>query len=165
MLEWLFGKREKTYPILKSEMFQPIDNKIGTAEAKKLFREWMLKIGYLEKDEVGDHVGYFADEIREEEDFLKSEVTRFKDELKDDVAQAKQDLKELKQQLKNCKTPEERAQLEQDIADLENEAANPDNSFLIEAQQALDAFKADKRGFLINAINTQVHGGDWRNKT
>jgi len=47
-----------SYPILTKGMFTASDAKISFAEAKRLFQKYMLQIGYLDKQEVGDHVGY-----------------------------------------------------------------------------------------------------------
>lgn len=164
MLEWLFGSKKKTYPVLASEMLQPVENKIGTTEAKRIYREWMLKIGYLDKQEVGDHVGYLADDIRSTEEYLKEEVERWKAESKDEAAELKQEIKELKARIKACKDSTEKTTLEEELADAQEDLASSNESFLIEAQQALAAFKADKREFLIDYINSQVHGRDWETR-
>ena len=167
MLDWLLGKREKTYPILKSEMLQPVDNKLSTQEVKKLFREWMLKIGYLDKDEVHDHVGYFADEIREQEQNYKDDIKEAKENLAFELKPLQEKLAELKKKLSKCTDETTRAAIEEDIADtVENMTFAKDDAAqtIAEAERDLAAFKADKREFLINAVNTQVHGGDWRSK-
>lgn len=170
MLDWLFGKKEKTYPILTSEMLQPTDNKIGTTEAKRIYKDWMLKIGYLsnkdklDKMELTDMVSGFADEMKSEEESLKEEAADEIRQVKDAVADLKEELKALKQELKGCKDPAARAALESDIADLQQEIATPDDGHAIKAITAYEAFKADKRAFLIEAVNRQVHGSDWRQK-
>jgi len=37
--------KKKEPPILKPEMLEPIDAPISTADAKRLFKEWMVRIG------------------------------------------------------------------------------------------------------------------------
>jgi hypothetical protein len=62
------------------EMVGPRDIKITTAAAKKLFRNYMLNTGQLDKDEIAEHVGYFADEMRSHEELLRGEVQRWQSE-------------------------------------------------------------------------------------
>jgi hypothetical protein len=68
----MFRRPAKTFPVLKPSMLEPIDTAISTAMAKKLYRQIMLKIGYLDQQEVGSHVEFLVDEIKEEEQSLKA---------------------------------------------------------------------------------------------
>lgn len=159
-LDALFGSKPKTYPVLRADMLQPVDNKITTQEAKRIFKEWMLKIGYLDKQEVGDHVGYFADEMREHEQGLREDVQQAKADLAEEIKLVKEDIKGLKAQLKSCK-PEEKPGLEAELEDSEKELlelTSKPYEDLVRAEKALEDFKADMRDMLVKYINQQVHG-------
>lgn len=164
MLGWLFGEKtqeKKTFPVLTSEMLQPVDQPITTALAKQLFKEWMLKIGYLDKQEVSLHVGYFADEMRSYEENLKEELSEGKKNLAFETKESQEEIKRIKKALVNCKDDVKKAGLEDELADAEDElrlyAMGPEGD-IVKAQDLLDAFKADKRAFLIEYVNGQVHG-------
>lgn len=160
LFDLLFGSKPKAFPVLRGDMLQPVNNPITTVEAKRIFKEWMLKIGYLDKQEVGDHVGYFADEMRNHEQNLKEELAQAKDECAQELRGTKDEIKELKAELKICKNLEERAKLEADLADFEKElaehTAQPFYYFFTKAESALANFKADKRAFLVEYINQQT---------
>jgi hypothetical protein len=162
MFEWLFGEKtpaKKTYPVLTSEILQPTDQPITTVEAKRIFKEWMLKIGYLDKQEVGDHVGYFADEMHSYEENIKEDLRMAKDSLADETKESKEELKRIKKELASCKDDAKKAELEDELADAEDElkfnAMGPEGD-IARAQELLDTFKTDKRAFLIKYVNEQV---------
>ena len=165
MFEWLFGgktQEKNTYPVLTSEHLQPVDQPITTVMAKQLFKDWMLKIGYLDKQEVGAHVGYLAEEIRTREDSLKEDLQIAKQTMTEQTQHFKDEIKRIKKELASCKDDEKKAELEDALADAEDELefqTTDGKNDIAEAQQHLDAFKADKREFLINYVNAQVHGG------
>lgn len=164
MFEWLFGEKtpaKKTYPVLTSGILQPADQPITTVEAKRIFKEWMLKIGYLDKQEVGDHVGYFAEEMRSQEDSLKEDLQIAKETMAEQTQHVKEEIKRIKKELASCKDDEKKAELEDTLSDAEDELefqATDGKNDIAEAQQRLDGFKADKRAFLIEYVNGQVHG-------
>lgn len=164
MFEWLFGGKtheKKTYPVLSSEHLQPVDQPINTVLAKQLFKEWMLKIGYLDKQEISLHVGYFAEEMRSYEENLREELREGKKNLAFETKESKEEIKRIKMALANCKDDTKKAELEDELADAEDElrlyAMGPEGD-IAKAQELLDAFKADKRAFLIEYVNGQVHG-------
>lgn len=164
MLEWLFGSKQKTYPILKPEMLQPTDSKITAADAKRIFKDWMLKIGYLEKGEVGDHVGYLADDMREREQEFKEDIKYAKDNLAEEMKTLKGEIANLKKKLSTSKDEAERADIEEAIADAEENITSAKDEAaqtISDSERDLAAFKEDKRAFLIKYINDQVHGNDW----
>ncbi|MFZ6006862.1 MAG: hypothetical protein ACOYU2_04300 [Nitrospirota bacterium] len=168
IFDFLFGKsepKEKIMPVLKPENLQPADAPISTTEAKRIFREWMLKIGYLDKEEVADHVKYFADEIKEQDENFKIYIDEEKDDIEGSIDEEKAEIKSLKEELKGCKDPQEKEEILDAIKDCEANIADykadlADRIAALKEKQA--AFKADKREFLINYINTQVHGPDWK---
>lgn len=157
----LFGKKEP--PILRAGMLEPVDALISTAEAKRIFKEWMLKIGHLDRQEVGDHVGYFADAIKDHEEYLKMESDHEKDITKEEIPEEKEYLKEAKRDLSKCKDDSQRAELQSDVSACE-ETIERHTAQLADHGKPLNDFKKDKREFLVSYINDQVHGSDWRTK-
>ncbi len=170
ILDFLFGKSEpqkKVMPILKPENLQPVDAPISTTEAKKIFREWMLKIGYLDKEEVADHVKYFADEMKEQDENFKIYIDEEKEDIEGSINDEKEEIMSLKEELKSCKDPQEKEEILDAIKDCETNIADykadlADRIAALKGKQT--AFKTDKREFLIDYINTQVHGSDWKEK-
>lgn len=160
--DFLLGSvsKAKTYPVLRADMLQPVDKLITTKEAKRIFKEWMLQIGCLDKQEVGDHVGYFADEMREHEQSLKEEVQCAKADLAEEIKIVKESIKDSKTQLKACRNSDEKLEIETELKDLELEltalTSEPCHD-LVKAEKTLAAFKNDKRDFLVSYINQQVH--------
>ncbi len=163
----MFKKKEP--PVLKPEMLQPVDAAISTAEAKRIFKEWMLKIGHLsnkdklDKMELSDHVGYFVEDMKQQEESLKFEIDDEKESIAESIKEEKEEIRDLKKDLAKCKDPTERESIEAQIADCERAIANYQES-LAERVKALADFKADRRAFLVEYINTQVHGPEWRKK-
>lgn len=134
--------KAKTYPLLTSAMFSA-DGTISTTDAKRLFKKYMLDIGYLEKDEATEHAEYFADAMKEQ-------LTA----LQDDINDAKEALAEAKKEANDFEglTKEEVIQAKADIPQF----IEWEQGELTKAQAALDKFKADKREFLIEYINRQT---------
>lgn len=163
----LFKKKEP--PILKPEMLQPVDAPISTAEAKRIFKEWMLKIGHLsikdklDKMELSDHVGYFVEELKQHEESLKLDIDDEKESVADSVKEEKEEIRDLKKELAKCKEQAERQHIEEEIAHCERAIANYQDSLAARVKELAD-FKADRRAFLVDYINTQVHGPEWRTK-
>jgi hypothetical protein len=84
-----------------------------------------------------------------------------KDSLADETKESKEEIKRIKKELANCKDDEKKAELENELADAEDElkfnAMGPESD-IAKAQELLDAFKTDKRAFLIKYVNEQVQG-------
>lgn len=151
----LAKSKPKTYPILKPDMFQPADLKITTNEAKRLFKKYMKDIGYLDDDELSEHAGYLADAIRSNEEDLRSDMNAAKETIKDSTIR----ISALKKELATCVDEARREEIADEIED-EESAIESDTQDLEESKQALDAFKADKREFLIEYINQQTQSRD-----
>ena len=163
----LFKKKEP--PILKPEMLEPINAPISTAEAKKVYKDWMLKIGYLDRQEVGDHVRYFADDMKGREEDLKEELNRAKEDAAFEVNELKEYLAKSKKDIAESADPAEKKKIKKDIESMKEEIKIASQACVIEQAcvreiEAIQNFKADKREFLVNYINDQVHGRDWRSK-
>ncbi len=137
----------------------PIDGPISTRNAVKVYKQHMLAIGYLEKGELSDFVRSLQEEIAEHEQHLNDEVAWAKDSLADARVEAKSEAKIIKQLLSGCEEDEK-----EDLArELESSGRNVNSAAgeLESLSKELVKFKKDKRSFLINYINTEVHGHDW----
>ncbi|ABA90286.1 hypothetical protein Pcar_3051 [Syntrophotalea carbinolica DSM 2380] len=146
----MFGFFKKKYPLLKNEMITPVGEPVNTSEAKRIFKQFMKEIGYLEKDELTEHAGYLSEEIKDHEQGLREECL----DKKEEIAEAKRLLKELKSNLKKAEG-EEKEDIECEIEDIEDDLED----FVKELEQAAEAlakFKKDKREFLIEYINNQT---------
>lgn len=161
----MFGLfKKKIPPILKPEMLQPADAPISLTDAKRIFGEWMLKIGHLsDKEEASEHVIYLVEAISERADELKEEYVSQKEIASETLRDLRLELSDLKKGLKLASSEEEKCEFHDAISNVEREIASP-NSAINAAAEALAAFKNDKRAFLVDYINTQVHGNNWRCK-
>ncbi len=146
----MFGFFKKKCPLLKEEMLTPVDEPISTTEAKRIFKQFMKDIGYLEKDELADHAGYLADEIKGHEQYLKEEVS----DKKEEVAEFKRQIKEQNNSLKNADTAK-KEDIQYEIDDLEDELVYSQKE-LEQATEVLSKFRKDKRAFLVEYINSQT---------
>lgn len=107
--------------------------------------------------ELSDHVGYFVEEMKQHEESLKFDI----DDEKESVGESiKEEIRDLKKELAKCIDPAERENIEAQIADREHAIANCQES-LADRFKVLVDFKADRRAFLVEYINTQVHGPEW----
>jgi septal ring factor EnvC (AmiA/AmiB activator) len=134
---------------LTSEMMQPIDEDIKANDAARIFREFMLKTGILDKDEISDHVQMLRDEMKDHTDALRDDLTSSREEL----VEYKATLKNLKAELKHAEG-EEREDIEAEIEDIEGEIENT-NSEIETAKAEVAAYQKDKRAFLIEYVNRQ----------
>jgi chromosome segregation ATPase len=163
----LFKKKEP--PILKPEMLQPVDAPISTAEAKRIFKDWMVKIGHfsnkdkLDKMELSEHVGYFVEEMKQHEEALKFDIDDEKESVAESIREEKEEIRDLKKELAKCKDQTERENIDEQIAHCERAITNYQESLAVRVKELAD-FKADRRPFLVDYINTQVHGPEWRTK-
>ncbi len=155
----MFGLFKKSYPILRTEMITPTDKLITTAEAKKLFKQCMKEIGCLARDELSEHANYLGEEIKQDEQYLKDEWT----EKKGEVSRITPRLKELKKKLSSCADPKKKEWIEGEIEDVKEELDFATKE-LEKAAKEFTAFKNDKRSYLVEYINRQVHGPDWKSR-
>lgn len=140
----------RAIPVMTMEMIQTNGAPITAAQAVKLFKEFAHKSGYLKKNELTEHAGYFADELREHGANLEEDVAG-------DIASLKERLKELKALRKGESDPLRKTELDEEI-ELALEDLEQEKSSRQEAIAALAAFKADKRQFLIDYMNAQTQG-------
>ena len=148
----LFGKKE--YPVLKSEMITPSDKLITTALAKQTYKKYMAQIAFLKKDELSENVDDLSEEMINQTEWLRDSCS----DAKEDISEAKKELKDLKKKLSSC-TAEEKEDVEEDINNAEENLKSCTET-LEETSRKLAAFKEDKRAFLVEYINSQVHNYD-----
>ena len=130
-----------------------IDSKgepITKAQAVKLYKEYMLAVGFLDKDEINYHATGFAEEIARHQEELEHDAVN-------DLASLQEQLKDLQAKYKGETDAETKEFLKEDIAsvkdDIEKEKITNQP-----AVNALAAFKKDKRQFLIDYVNHEVQG-------
>ena len=154
----MFGLFKKKYPILTVSMITSADQPITTTDAIMIYVQHMLDIGYLEKDKLSEHVGGLSNEIKRHGQCLKDAIV----ETKEEIQEAETELANLKKKLATCSS-EERKDIEDGIILLEGELVIAAVD-IEKATNNLAEFKKDKRAFLVDYINTQVHGDDWISK-
>lgn len=143
--------------MLTAEMIRPVDKPISTAAASTVYRQHMLKIGFINEADAPHEAKDFAYQMREHERNLKEELADAKRFAADQTKELKVESKELKTRLAKAVEPEDREEIEQDISDisakLEDEALE-----VRDAENNLEAFKLDKRTFLVEYINSRLRG-------
>jgi chromosome segregation ATPase len=150
----LFNKK-KSYPQMTYEMITP-DQPINSSDAKRLYKDFMFQIGRLDKDELSMHAEYLSDEIKETTENYKIDISEFQDEIKD----LKSEINELKNKLKSCPSNDEKETIQDEIGYIEEDIRYNEDEIL-KIKNEFSDFKADKRKFLINYINSELgHNND-----
>ncbi len=150
----MFALFRKKYPIYTIRMIAPAGEPITTADAKTLFKQHMLEIGYLDKDQLSEHVGYLTAELKRQECCLKDEINNTKEEIQE----AKGELADLQNKLVSCST-DEKEEIVGGIELLAGELAIATEE-LEQYASRLAEFNKDKRAFLVDYMNTLLHGDD-----
>lgn len=146
-----------SFSLLTSDMITPFDKPVSTTRAAQVYKKYMLNVGYLDKSDISDFVRSLKEDMAEREEELKFEIKNAKEQ----VADIKAEVKSLKKQLSKCKDDDDReyAREELDTAKAEQqEEISSYEKFIAE----LSLFKKDKRMFLLNYINSEIHGDDWQ---
>lgn len=152
----MFGfSKSKTYPRLTQEMIQPPGQTPEPAEAKRLYIGFMESTGFHSKQALPLQARYFAEDLKDQERSLRDHVA----DLKQDIKDAKANLKECKSELKSAKSDKERKWAEQAIARAEANVNEAELS-LVNALREFEAFKSDKRPYLIGYVNREMFGDD-----
>lgn len=152
--------QENEYPYMTDEMITPVEKPISTKDAVSIYRKHMLAIGYLERSEMSDFIGSLKDEIKEHEHFLKEEVKAAKEALAEAKAEARPEMKRIKKLRSKSRDADEKADYTEDLEEVKSEVHSALGD-LDAAVEDLKRFKNDKRQFLINYINSEVHGPNW----
>ena len=113
----------------------------------------MLAIAYLDKQELPDWARYFAEDMklygRELVDRVEEEKRKFK-EYSELIGAP--EIRVLKRQLQKTNDNVKRDAIEREIEDYESDIRY-EEKHLYRAQAALQAFRADKRQFVVDYIN------------
>jgi hypothetical protein len=152
--------QEQGYPYITEDMITPVGKPLGMRRAVSIYSKHMLAIGYLEKSEVSDFAASLKEEIAEQGEFLKEEVRAAKEALAEAKAEAGPEIKRIKKLRAKSRDADEKADYLQELAEVEEEIASAQRDLAV-AVDELSRFKKDKRRFLINYINSEVHGPDW----
>ena len=146
-----------SFSILTFDMIPPADKPVSTTRAVQVYKKYMLKVGYLDKSDVSDFVKSLKEDMAEKEEELKFEIKNAKER----IAEVKAEVKSVKKQFSKCKDDDDREYAREELdtatAELEEETFSYEK-FIIELAQ----FKKDKREFLLNYINSEIHGDDWQ---
>lgn len=140
--------KSRSYPMMTIDMIDSNGEAITKAQAVKLFKQYMLAVGYLDKDEVIEHATDFADAMTEHEECLEHDAV-------DDLDSLKEQLADLKAQRKGETDTDTKEELDEEITSVKDDIES-EKRLRQPAINALAAFKKDKRQFLINYVNQQV---------
>lgn len=151
---------EVSYPLLRTEMIVPPEEPVSTRDAVKIYRQHMLDTGYLEKRDLSDLAARFLDEIKEREQLLKDEVAWAKDTHRDAKKQAKAEGKRIKGLMRGSDR-DDRQEYRRDLECLQVEIEDAAR-VLEEHLQSFKTFQKDKRDFVIEYVNEEIHGSGWR---
>lgn len=163
MFDFLFKPKVKTYPIIKPETFTPPDAPISTTDAKRLYREVMVAIGYLDKGDASYYVKHLTEAIKDRESDLRLVLDDQKAYLQDTINENKELVRDLKKDLRAAKTDDERGVITLEISDLQSQILKYQAAIETE-RAALESFKKDKRSFLVDYVNRELHGSEWSKK-
>ena len=154
--KWL-SRRRRRVPILKVTDIEPVDAPISTVDAKKIYRQYMVARARGDREELRFWVETFADEMREEGESMRLEIA----DDKKTVADGKARIKALQAEIKKIDQNDDRLPALQEELDDVIEDTEWYVEHVDELRGDLQRFKKDKRAFLINYINTELHGPDW----
>ena len=128
---------------------------MSTADAKKIFRQFMLQTNFLAKEEIADHTRWFVEELREHEAFLKEELGRVRDDFGPCIEDTNVDIQDLQRDLRKETDPVARAELQAELEDAKRELVEQ-SQFVKKVEEEYRALKDDKRAFLVDYINRQT---------
>jgi vacuolar-type H+-ATPase subunit I/STV1 len=146
-----------TLSLMTQDMITPVDKPISINRAVQVYKKYMLRIGYLEKSDLSDFVRSLKEEMAAREEELKYEITNAKELIKE----AKAEVKSLTKQLSRCKDDDDREYVQEELDTVVDEL----NQETVGCEKLIDElamFKKDKRMFLLNFINSEIHGDEWQ---
>ena len=147
----------KPYPVFKTGMFQPIDQPMSMAQAKRLYRELLRDSGRFDNLDVLMQFESFSIDLREHGRALREELALLRSEIRDKLQMNTDDAENLTDALEDAQSDEEIAAIQEQIA-LTKLRSITARRKLAEAAAELDAFRRDKRQFLVNHLNGLFHG-------
>jgi septal ring factor EnvC (AmiA/AmiB activator) len=152
----MFGFFKKKFSVLSAESIRPVSVHLSASDATAFYKLYMVQVGFVDKDEIGEHARSLAHEMRQHEAFLKSDIADFKNEIKE----AKRQIATFRKAQLKAASPTEQQSLASDILDCEADIANAEVK-LAEFEADLNKFRENKRTYLHDYINKQIHGHDW----
>jgi hypothetical protein len=152
----MFGFFKKKFSILSAESILPGSGPLSSSDATVFYKQYMVQVGFVDKDEIGEHARSLAHEMRQHEAFLKSDIADFKNEIKD----AKRQIATFRKAQLKAVSPAEQQGLASEIVDCEADISSTGVK-LAEFEADLKEFRENKRAYLHNYINKQIHGHDW----
>ncbi|MDP2678007.1 MAG: hypothetical protein Q8O85_04680 [Rhodoferax sp.] len=142
-----------TFPIMTLDNITPNGQAITSVQAVKVFRLYMLAVGYLDKQELPDWGRYFAEDMKFHGLELVDRVEEEKRKLKEySELIGAPEIRVLKRQLLKTNDNVKRDAIEREIDDYESDIRE-EEKYLRKAQVALQAFRTDKRQFVVDYIN------------
>lgn len=153
----MFGFLKKKFPILSAESIRPVSVHLSASDATAFYKLYMVQVGFVDKDEIGEHARSLAHEMRQYEAFLKSDIADFKNEIKE----AKRQIATFRKAQLKAVSPVELQGFASEIMDCEADISNAEVK-LAEFEADLNKFREDKRAYLHDYINKEIHGHYWK---
>jgi hypothetical protein len=145
--------RPTTFPVMTFDNITPNGQAITSAQAVKVFRLYMRATGFLDKQELPDSARSFAEEMKRYGQELASDVVEERRKFKEySELIGAPEIRALKRQLPKTNDNVKRDAIELEIAGYQSEI-DEEEKYLRKAQAALQAFRADKRQFVVDYIN------------
>lgn len=148
---------KKKHPVITPQMIEPVEAQLSLTDAKKMYRKIMLELKHLDREEVSDHVQYLSDDVKETLNAHKEDIAQAKDEIRE----LKGKLKLLQKSLKEEIDPDRKEEIELEIEDWSQDVEFAEEQ-IQETELAYSKLKADKREFLVDYLNQELHGTNWK---
>lgn len=149
----IFGLfKKKKPPIIKPDMIEPADYDISLADAKKLYKQFIGEYTDLDNQDISQGVKYFAQEVKDHQEYLKDLVA----EKQDEIIFEQDRIKEYKNDIKACEDEDEIADINEDIKNTESDIQLIKKE-LQELKENKQRFSKNKRDFLVDYVNSELH--------
>jgi hypothetical protein len=147
----------KSYPVFETRTFQPIDQPMSAVQAKRLLRELLRDSGCFDRLDLQMLVELFAVDLQERGRSLREELALLKSEIRDKLAANQEDAENLADAIPDAQSEDEVAAIKEQIALTKLRSISAKRR-IAETAEELDAFKRDKRQFLVDQLNNLFHG-------
>ena len=148
--------QKRQYELMTESSIVPHGQALTSAQAAKIFKLFMIGIGYLEKQELADHTRYFKEDMKRFGDDLSDAVVHEKQNLYGgEASDCKNDIRKLNRQLEKERSEVKSKAIEKEISELQTELYEEEH-YLRQAEAALQEFRVDKRKFTIEYINNKT---------
>lgn len=139
-------------PIITEAMFDPPDQPITTVKAKQLYRKVLKEVNHGDAEDIALCVDSFAEEMKYETELLAGQIKDTQDEIKP----LKNTIAALQKNLKTCTDEYDEEDIKSKIEEAKDEI-EVYTAQLKEEQAELTSFKEDKKKFLIDSLNAELH--------